>query len=135
MFLWSSRRKEMEMRSSLHFLLVFFLMAGLLVGCATTPSQEQLADSIQAYREGNVQKFIQMTKKAYETDPNDPYVINNMGVVNELEGNRTAALAKYKEAAQKAGDRMIRYSQSDKDQGKLLRVVAQENYDNLMKKK
>jgi len=76
-----------------------------------------------------------MTKKAYETDPNDPYVINNMGVVNELEGNRTAALAKYKEAAQKAGDRMIRYSQSDKDQGKLLRVVAQENYDNLMKKK
>jgi hypothetical protein len=122
------------MKKNMVVLLVFALIGGFVIGCATTPTQDQLADGIKAYREGNVQKFIQMTKKAYEMDPKDPYVINDMGVVYELEGNKTAAMANYKEAAQKAGDRTIRYSQVDKEQGRLLRVVAQENYDNLMKK-
>ena len=86
----------------------------LLFGCATSPTQEQLTEGIKAYRNGDTQKFIQLTKKAYQMDPNDPFVINDMGVVYELEGNKDAALAKYKEAVQKAGDRVIRYSQIDR---------------------
>jgi Flp pilus assembly protein TadD len=122
------------MKKTTNLLLVFALIGGLVVGCATSPTQEQLADGIKAFRDGDTQKFIQITKRAHEKDPNDPFAINDMGVVYELEGNKSEALAHYKEATQKAGDRVIRYSQIDRDQGKLLKVVAQENYDNLMKK-
>jgi Flp pilus assembly protein TadD len=122
------------MKKMTYVLLVFALIGGLLVGCATSPTQDQLADGIKAYRDGDTRKFIQLTKKAHQMDPDDPYAINDMGVVYELEGNKTEALAHYKEAVQKAGDRVIRYSQVDKEEGRLLKVVAQQNYDNLMKK-
>jgi tetratricopeptide (TPR) repeat protein len=121
------------MNANVYMLLMFALIGGLVVGCATTPVQQQLADGIKAYRDGDLQTYIQYTKRAHEMDPKDPFVINDMGVVYELEGNKDEAITHYREAYETAGDRVIRYSQIDEDQGRLLRAVAHENYDKLCK--
>jgi tetratricopeptide (TPR) repeat protein len=121
------------MNTSAYMLLMFALIGGLVAGCATTPVQQELADGIKAYRDGDVHAYIQHTKRAHEMDPKDPFVINDMGVVYELEGNKDEALAHYKEAYQRADDRVVRYSHIDEEQGRLLRVLAHENYDNLCK--
>ncbi len=121
------------MKTSAYMFLMFALIGGLLVGCATSPVQQQLADGIKAYRDGDTHTYIQYTKKAHEMDPKDPYVVNDMGVVYELEGNKDAALAHYKEAFRTADHRVVRFSQYDEEQGRPLKSVAHENYENLCK--
>ncbi len=121
----------MNASANAYMLLMLALTASLLAGCATPAVQTRLDDGIAAYKHGDVASFITDTKEAYRMNPNDPYVSNDMGIVYQLEGNKDAALASYKKAYETAGDRLIWYSQLDKDLGRPLKAVAQENYQNL----
>ena len=117
-------------------ILVFsaIILTGLIMGCATSRSGSLTRDAVLAYRTGDVDKFKSNMKEAHEIDPEDPYVLNNMGFIYEMEGKKAEALSHYKEAAQKAGNRTVDVSQVREQEGRQLKDVATENYQRLEKK-
>ena len=96
-------------------------------GCTYSQSAKKQSEGIDALVQGDVEKFKAEVRSAYQMDPDDPYAMNNMGVVYELEGNREKAIEMYKKAAQNAGDLSVKKSSREGDKDRLLRDVADEN--------
>jgi Flp pilus assembly protein TadD len=65
----------------------------------STPVQSLNRDGVQALKHGHVEKAKQLFVRAYLLDPDDPFTLNNLGYVSELEGDAVHALKYYELAA------------------------------------
>jgi Flp pilus assembly protein TadD len=61
----------------------------------STPSQKLNRDGVAELKRGHQKKAKQLFYKAYLLDPEDPFTLNNLGYVAELEGDADRALRYY----------------------------------------
>ena len=64
-----------------------------------TPVQSLNRDGVNQARHGHIKKAKQLFVKAYLVDPDDPFTLNNLGYMAELEGDVDRALRYYELAA------------------------------------
>lgn len=88
-----------------------------------TPVQRLNRDGVEAVRKHDFGKAEQLFYKAYLYDPSDPFTLNNLGYIAELQGELSRAQNFYKLASEQGTDAFIDLS-SDKDfQGKRMSVA------------
>src|ERR1051326_5172980 len=63
-----------------------------------TPVQQLNRDGVAALKKHDISKAKRLFYKAYLIDPNDPFTLNNLGYVAELEGNLDRAQRYYDQA-------------------------------------
>jgi Flp pilus assembly protein TadD len=100
------------------------LMAALLLGGASTavagdfrislpkhshvtPVQQLNREGVKEAKRGHLSKAKERFVKAYLLDPNDPFTLNNLGYVAELEGDVDRALRYYQLAAETSTEAVI----------------------------
>jgi len=64
-----------------------------------TPVQSLNRDGVSEIKHGHVEKAKRLFVRAYLLDPDDPFTLNNLGYVSELEGDAQRALKYYDLAA------------------------------------
>ncbi|HST13126.1 MAG TPA: hypothetical protein VLL05_22300 [Terriglobales bacterium] len=72
-----------------------------------TPVQQLNREGVQEAKRGRLAKAKQRFVKAYLLDPNDPFTLNNLGYVAELEGDVDRALRYYQLAADNQTEAVI----------------------------
>ena len=113
-------------------LLAMQLLAGTGLGLASdlrvpipgksisTPSQRLNREGVAELKHGHQNKAKQLFYKAYLLDPDDPFTLNNLGYVAELEGDADRALRYYALASRQHTDAVIDKSSSADLRGKPL---------------
>jgi len=71
------------------------------------PVQTLNREGVNELRRGHVDKAKQLFVRAYLLDPDDPFTLNNLGYVSELEGNADQALKYYDLAARTSTEAVI----------------------------
>src|SRR5215469_2839353 len=72
-----------------------------------TPVQQLNRDGVKELKRGHVNKAKERFVKAYLLDPDDPFTLNNLGYIAELEGDADRALRYYELAATTPTDAVI----------------------------
>src|ERR1700722_6108010 len=80
----------------------------------STPSQRLNREGVAELKRGHQGKAKRLFYRAYLLDPDDPFTLNNLGYVAELEGDADGALRYYALAARTHTDAVIDKS-SDAD--------------------
>jgi len=113
-------------------LLALYLLAGTSLGFAgdlrvplprrsvSTPSQKLNREGVAELKRGRQQKATRLFYKAYLLDPDDPFTLNNLGYVAELNGDADRALRFYALAARDRTDAVIDQSSEAALKGKPL---------------
>ena len=95
------------------------LVAGISLGFASdlrlplpqrsvsTPTQKLNRDGVAELRHGHRDKAKRLFYRAYLLDPDDPFTLNNLGYIAELEGDADRALRYYALAAREHTDAVI----------------------------
>lgn len=89
-----------------------------------TPVQELNRDGVKAVRKNNIKKAKKLFYKAYLLDPNDPFTLNNLGFIAELEGDLERAQRYYELSATYHSEATIDRSNVEEFEGKTLSAVA-----------
>ena len=71
---------------------------------------------------------------AYQANPNNPFALNDMGVIAQSEGRYKDAEGFYKRAMENAGDKRVKLSDVKGDEGRMLKDVVAENMRSLQGK-
>src|SRR5215470_3965324 len=72
-----------------------------------TPVQSLNRDGVSEIKHGHVDKAKRLFVRAYLIDPDDPFTLNNLGYVSELEGDAERALKYYDLAAHTSTEAVI----------------------------
>src|SRR5258708_264573 len=72
-----------------------------------TPVQRLNRDGVEAIRKHQYEKAKTLFYRAYIFDPDDPFTLNNLGYVSELEGKLESAARFYQLASQRATDAVV----------------------------
>src|SRR5579863_9404975 len=86
----------------------------------STPAQKLNRDGVAELKRGHQEKAKRLFYRAYLLDPEDPFTLNNLGYVAELEGNADRALRYYALAAKDHTDAVIDQSSEATLKGKSL---------------
>jgi Flp pilus assembly protein TadD len=86
----------------------------------STPSQKLNREGVAQLKHGHQKKAKQLFYKAYLLDPEDPFTLNNLGYVAELEGDADRALRYYALAERQHTDAIIDQSNAAALKGKPL---------------
>jgi Flp pilus assembly protein TadD len=89
-----------------------------------TPVQQLNRDGVQALKKHNIEKAKRLFYKAYLIDPNDPFTLNNLGYVAELEGEVDRAHRYYDQAQAGTSEAVVDRSTEDTAQGKKVSEIA-----------
>jgi Flp pilus assembly protein TadD len=89
-----------------------------------TPVQQLNRDGVNALQKHNVDKAKRYFYKAYLIDPNDPFTLNNLGYVAELEGDVDRAQRYYDQAQANTSDALVDRSTEPLDLGKPVAKIA-----------
>jgi Flp pilus assembly protein TadD len=89
-----------------------------------TPAQKYNQEGVKQLKKGHIKDAKKAFYKAYLVDPNDPFTLNNLGYVAELEGEIDRATRYYDLASANASDAVIDKSVSKKVIGKPVSEVA-----------
>src|SRR5215813_9255959 len=89
-----------------------------------TPVQQLNRDGVQALKKHDVNKAKRFFYKAYLIDPNDPFTLNNLGYVAELEGDMDRAQRFYDQAQANTSEAVVDRSTVKEVEGKAVAVVA-----------
>src|ERR1051326_1916381 len=89
-----------------------------------TPVQQLNRDGVAALKKHDIGKAKRLFYKAYLIDPNDPFTLNNLGYVSELEGSLDRAQRYYAQARANTSEAVIDRSTADEVQGKTVASVA-----------
>jgi Flp pilus assembly protein TadD len=127
-------------------LLVFALMCGAAVSAPAqqlriplpkkskfTPVQQLNRDGVAALKKHDISKAKRLFYKAYLIDPNDPFTLNNLGYVSELEGSLDRAQRYYDQARANTSEAVIDRSTEQEVQGKTVASVAGHTAEGPMK--
>src|SRR5438105_4431160 len=103
-----------------------------------TPVQKLNREGVEAVRKHDNRKAEAIFYKAYLLDPDDPFTLNNLGYVAELEGQVDRAQQFYQLAGQQASDAVIERASSQRVEGRPIKEVLavsdlplQINHDNV----
>jgi Flp pilus assembly protein TadD len=133
------------MRSPLLILFVFSLLSLAMPAGAQelriplpkkskyTPVQQLNRDGVSALKKNDISRAKRLFYKAYLIDPNDPFTLNNLGYVAELEGNLDRAQRYYDQAQANTSEAVIDRSTSDDAQGKPVAKIAGHTAEGPMK--
>ena len=128
-----SSRSRMKYRS---VQLLSTLLALSVVACAgdlrlnfpkrsnLTPVQKLNRDGVKQIEKHNYSEAKKLFYKAYLIDPNDPFTLNNLGYMSELEGDVDRAQRFYDLAQQQNSDALVDLSNSSGSKGKTVAQVA-----------
>src|SRR6202451_47431 len=86
----------------------------------STPSQKLNREGVAELKRGHQKKAKQLFYRAYLLDPEDPFTLNNLGYVAELEGDADRALRYYALASRDHTDAVIDASSEAALKGKPL---------------
>jgi Flp pilus assembly protein TadD len=86
-----------------------------------TPIQRLNREGVEALRRHNYEKAETLFYKAYLFDPDDPFTLNNLGYIAELQGQVERAQRFYELAGQQATDAVIDQSTSRRFEGHSLK--------------
>jgi Flp pilus assembly protein TadD len=86
----------------------------------STPTQKLNREGVAELKHGHQKKAKQLFYRAYLLDPDDPFTLNNLGYVSELEGDADRALRYYALAARDHTDAVIDQSSEASLKGKPL---------------
>jgi Flp pilus assembly protein TadD len=89
-----------------------------------TPVQQLNRDGVQALKNHNVNKAKRLFYKAYLIDPSDPFTLNNLGYVSELEGDTDRAQRFYDQAQANTSQAIVDKSTTKDVEGKAVAAVA-----------
>lgn len=95
----------------------------------STPSQRLNREGVAELKHGHQEKAKRLFYKAYLLDPEDPFTLNNLGYIAELEGDADRALRYYALAARDHTDAIIDRSNVAALQGKPLDDAFQQVKD------
>jgi Flp pilus assembly protein TadD len=98
-----------------------------------TPVQALNRDGVAALKKHEIDKAKRLFYKAYLIDPNDPFTLNNLGYVAELEGSLDRAQRYYDQAQANTSDAVIDRSTSDDVEGKTVAKIAGHTAEGPMK--
>jgi Flp pilus assembly protein TadD len=98
-----------------------------------TPVQALNRDGVAALKKNDIGKAKRLFYKAYLIDPNDPFTLNNLGYVSELEGSLDRAQRYYDQARANTSEAVIDKSTSEEVQGKTVASVAGHTAEGPMK--
>jgi Flp pilus assembly protein TadD len=103
-----------------------------------TPVQRLNQEGVDEVRKHAYEKAETLFYKAYLLDPDDPFTLNNLGYVSELQGQVDRALRFYELAGQQATDAVIDRSSARSMEGKPMKAALavpdlplQINHDNV----
>lgn len=91
-----------------------------------TPVQQLNRDGVHAIQKHDLEKAKHLFYKAYLIDPNDPFTLNNLGYVAELEGDLDRAQRFYDQAKANTSEAVVDRSTEKKIEGKPVAKVAGE---------
>jgi Flp pilus assembly protein TadD len=86
-----------------------------------TPVQRLNREGVDAIRKHQYEKAEAIFYKAYLYDPSDPFTLNNLGYVSELQGSLDRALKFYALSSEQGGDARIDVSNMKQLNGKSMR--------------
>src|SRR5215475_7132820 len=89
-----------------------------------TPVQALNRDGVAALKKHDISKAKRLFYKAYLVDPNDPFTLNNLGYVAELEGSLDRAQRYYDQAQANTSEAVIDRSTADEVEGKTVAKIA-----------
>ena len=89
-----------------------------------TPVQQYNRDGVKAIEKRDFKKAKQLFYKAYLLDPNDPFTLNNLGYISELEGDVDRAARFYDLSAENSSEALVDRASSKDIQGKTVAQVA-----------
>ena len=95
----------------------------------STPTQKLNREGVAELKRGHREKAKQLFYRAYLLDPQDPFTLNNLGYVAELEGDADRALRYYALAAQVPTDAVIAESSEASLKGKPLEDAFRQVHD------
>ncbi|MGZ4872242.1 MAG: tetratricopeptide repeat protein [Candidatus Angelobacter sp.] len=98
-----------------------------------TPVQQLNRDGVAALKKHDIGKAKRLFYKAYLIDPNDPFTLNNLGYVSELEGSLERAQRYYDQAKANTSEAVIDRSTAEEAQGKTVASVAGHTAEGPMK--
>lgn len=89
-----------------------------------TPVQQLNRDGVHALQKHDIDKAKRLFYKAYLIDPDDPFTLNNLGYVAELEGDLDRAQRYYDQAKANTSEAVIDKATSKEVEGKIVAKVA-----------
>jgi Flp pilus assembly protein TadD len=89
-----------------------------------TPVQKLNRDGVTAVEKHQYDKAKKLFYEAYLIDPNDPFTLNNLGYLSELEGDAERAQRFYQLASEQSSDAVIDKATNELVQGKPVSTVA-----------
>jgi len=92
----------------------------------STPTQKLNRDGVAELKRGHQGKAKRLFYRAYLLDPDDPFTLNNLGYIAELEGDADRALRYYALASHDRTNAVIDLSSEADLKGKPLREVFQQ---------
>jgi Flp pilus assembly protein TadD len=98
-----------------------------------TPVQQLNRDGVAALKKHDISKAKRLFYKAYLIDPNDPFTLNNLGYVAELEGSLDRAQRYYDQAQANTSEAVIDRSTEEEVQGKTVAKIAGHTAEGPMK--
>jgi Flp pilus assembly protein TadD len=104
-----------------------------------TPVQRLNQEGVEAIRKHGYEKAESLFYRAYLLDPDDPFTLNNLGYISELQGQVDRALRFYELAGQQATEAVIDRASSPRVQGRSIKegllisdLRLQINHDNVV---
>ena len=89
-----------------------------------TPVQQLNRDGVHALEKHDIDKAKRLFYKAYLIDPDDPFTLNNLGYVAELEGDLDRAQRYYDQAKANTSEAVVDKATSKQVEGKVVAKVA-----------
>jgi Flp pilus assembly protein TadD len=89
-----------------------------------TPVQQLNRDGVKAIQKRDFNHAKKLFYRAYLIDPNDPFTLNNLGYIAELEGDLDRAQRYYALAADVSSEATVDRASNDLDEGRMVREVA-----------
>ena len=98
-----------------------------------TPVQRLNREGVGEVKKGNYEKAEQLFLKAYLYDPADPFTLNNLGYISELQGQLDRAHKFYQLAAEQGSDANIDLSNAKQLQGQPMKSALVDLNDGSMR--
>ena len=89
-----------------------------------TPVQTLNRDGVKAIEKHDYERAKKLFYKAYLLDPNDPFTLNNLGYIAELDGDVDRAQRFYELSHEQNSEATVDRSSNDNDKGKTVAAVA-----------
>ena len=90
----------------------------------STPVQQLNREGVKAVQKNDIKKAEKLFYKAYLLDPDDPFTLNNLGYISELQGKVERAQQYYQLAGQESSEAVIADASTSNVKGRTFNELA-----------